>query len=157
MQFSSIEGVVNCTSNVKQIILLLLMLPTSMVVWKRLKHRFDNIIWCFLTGSCLLILLVVCLMFLANFQMHIWCTSIRHLWFAKLVWRNSSLSGTSLWIGDRQTEIGIFVTRDLNQCATTGCLISHDREDLNTAKNILSSRVKNGQSHSREIRRKKSW
>jgi putative NADPH-quinone reductase len=53
------------------------------------------------------------------------------------------------------TDIDSFATRDLNQCATTGCLISHDR-DLNAAKNILSSRVKNNQSHSREIRRKKS-
>jgi hypothetical protein len=56
----------------------------------------------------------------------------------------------------RQTDIGVFVTWDLKQCATTGCLISRDREDLNAAKNILSSRVKNDQSHSREIRRKKS-
>jgi hypothetical protein len=56
----------------------------------------------------------------------------------------------------KHNEIGVFVTRDLKQCATTGCLITHDREDLNAAKNILSSRVKNDQSHSREIRRKKS-
>jgi hypothetical protein len=58
-------------------------------------------------------------------------------------------------LNKRQTDIGVFVTRDLKQCATTGCLMSHDR-DLNAAKNILSSRVKNDQSHSREIRRKKS-
>jgi hypothetical protein len=32
---------------------------------------------------------------------------------------------------------------------------AHDR-DLNAAKNILSSRIKNYQSHSREIRRKRS-
>jgi hypothetical protein len=52
----------------------------------------------------------------------------------------------------RQTDVGVFVIRDLNQCATTGCLISHDREDLYAPKNILSSRVKNDKSH---LRRKK--
>jgi hypothetical protein len=41
-------------------------------------------------------------------------------------------------LNKRQTDIDVFVTRDLKQCATTGCLISHDREDLNAAKNILT-------------------
>jgi hypothetical protein len=48
-------------------------------------------------------------------------------------------------LNKRQTDIGVFVTMELSQCVTTGCLISHDREDLNAAKNILSSRVKNDQ------------
>jgi len=48
-----------------------------------------------------------------------------------------------------------FYCQTKDQCATTGYLISHDR-DLNTVRNILSSRVKNYQSHSREIRTKKS-
>jgi hypothetical protein len=41
-------------------------------------------------------------------------------------------------LNKRQRDIGVFVTRDLNQCTTTGCLIIHDREKLNTAKNILT-------------------
>jgi len=44
----------------------------------------------------------------------------------------------------------------LNWCATTGYLIDHEREDLNAAKKILSSRVKNDKRHSREIIRKKT-
>jgi hypothetical protein len=39
-------------------------------------------------------------------------------------------------LNKRQTDIGIFITRDLKHCATTGCLISNNR-DLNAAKNIL--------------------
>jgi hypothetical protein len=61
-----------------------------------------------------------------------------------------------VWKVKQHNEIGVFVKIDLKQCATTGCLISHEREELNAAKSILSSIVKNDQSHSREIRRKKS-
>ncbi len=134
MQFTSIEGVVNCTTNVKQIILLLLM-PYPWL-WKGLEHRFDNSHLVLSHG--LLPVDVTCCMLSVSCKL------------------SNGLSGTLPWIRDKQTDIGVFLTRDLNQCATTGCLISHDR-GLNAAKNILFSRVKNDQSYSREIRRKKSW
>jgi hypothetical protein len=78
-----------------------------------------------------------------NFQMH-----IVHEYKTSLICNaclNEYQPVGDFTLNKRQTDIVVFVTRDLNQCATTGCLISHDREDLNAAKNILSSRVKNDQ------------